>query len=98
MANLRRWRGWICMRTGEGPGHQVLMVVPSLDLIVVRNGTAMAKEGGFWAAVEKEIVEPVMKTVAEPVDRPSEVIRRVSFDPADTIIRKAIDSDNWPVT
>jgi len=83
---------------GAGAGHQVLMVVPSLDLIVVRNGTAMAKEGGFWVAVEKEIVEPVMKCLDEPAYRPSDVIRRVSFDPAETIVRKAIDSDNWPMT
>lgn len=48
---------------GAGAGHQVLLVVPSLDLIVVRNGTALAKEGGFWAAFESEIVTPLMQCV-----------------------------------
>jgi CubicO group peptidase (beta-lactamase class C family) len=83
---------------GAGAGHQVLLVVPSLDLIVVRNGTAMAKEGGFWAAVEKQIVEPAMKTITDLPYPPSDAIRRVRFDPPNAIIRKAIDSDNWPMT
>lgn len=83
---------------GAGAGHQVLLVVPSLDLIVVRNGTAMGKAGEFWAMVEKHIVEPAMAAITEPVYAPSDVIRRVGFDPEEKIIRKAIDSDNWPMT
>jgi CubicO group peptidase (beta-lactamase class C family) len=79
---------------GAGAGHQVLLVVPSLDLIFVRNGTAMGKPGEFWAKVEKEIVSPVMAAITEPAYAPSDVIRRVRFDPQEKIIRKAIDSDN----
>jgi hypothetical protein len=83
---------------GAGAGHQVLLVVPSLELIVVRNGVTMGKAGEFWATVEKEIVEPVMGAMVDPSYRPSDVIKRVRFDPAAKIIRKAIDSDNWPMT
>lgn len=83
---------------GAGAGHQVLIVVPSLDLIVVRNGAALAGHDGFWAAFEKEIVNPLMKAVVEPPAPPSDVIRRVRFDPPDSIIRHAHDSDNWPMT
>jgi len=85
---------------GAGAGHQVLLVVPSLDLIVVRNGTALspANQGGFWAAVERDIVQPVMAAITDPAYPPSDVIKKVRFDPADSIIRKAADSDNWPMT
>jgi CubicO group peptidase (beta-lactamase class C family) len=83
---------------GAGAGHQVLLVVPSLDLILVRNGTALAKDGGFWAVVENEIVTPLMQCVTEPPNPPSDVIKRVRFDSPEKIIRKAIDSDNWPLT
>ncbi|HEY7115363.1 MAG TPA: serine hydrolase [Tepidisphaeraceae bacterium] len=83
---------------GAGAGQQVLLVVPSLDLIVVRNGAAIAGHDGFWRAVETEIVDPVMKAVVDPPMPPSDAIRRVRFDPPESIQRKAIDSDNWPMT
>jgi CubicO group peptidase (beta-lactamase class C family) len=83
---------------GAGAGHQVLLVVPSLELIVVRNGTLMGNDKGFWATVEQEIITPLMRAVTDPPYPPSDVIRRVRFDPENTIIRQAIDSDNWPMT
>jgi CubicO group peptidase (beta-lactamase class C family) len=83
---------------GAGAGHQVLLVVPSLDLIVVRNGNLMKHPEGFWAGVEKEIVTPLMGAVTDPANPPSDVIRRVRFDDEKSIIRRAIDSDNWPMT
>jgi hypothetical protein len=64
----------------------------------VRNGAALAQRGGFWAALETEIVDPLMKAVVEPPQPPSDVIRRVRFDPPEAIVRKAHDSDNWPMT
>ena len=34
---------------GAGAGHQVIVVIPSLDLIVVRNGDALGDpKPGFW--------------------------------------------------
>jgi CubicO group peptidase (beta-lactamase class C family) len=83
---------------GGGANHQILIVIPSLDLIVVRNGTTLGADKGFWAAVEQEIVTPLMRAVTDPPYPPSDVIKRVRFDPESTIIRKAIDSDNWPMT
>ena len=84
---------------GAGAGHQVLLVIPSLDLILVRNGAQLpGGDKGFWAAIEKEIITPLMGTITDPPYPPSDVIKRVRFDPPDTIIRKALDSDNWPMT
>jgi hypothetical protein len=48
--------------------------------------------------VEKEIVTPLMGAVTDPANPPSDVIRRVRFDDKKSIIRRAIDSDNWPMT
>ncbi|MHC4118495.1 MAG: serine hydrolase domain-containing protein [Planctomycetota bacterium] len=48
---------------GAGAGNQVLLVVPSLDLIIVRNGGNLydpAKDEGFWGGVEKYLFNPVM--------------------------------------
>ena len=35
---------------------------------------------------------------SKPPYPPSPVIRGVPFAPESTIVRKAIDSDNWPIT
>ena len=51
---------------GAGAGNQVLLVVPSLDLIVVRNGTQIgdASRGeGFWGGLETYLFNPLMDAV-----------------------------------
>jgi CubicO group peptidase (beta-lactamase class C family) len=53
---------------GAGAGNQVLLVVPSLDLIVVRNGGNLydsSKGEGFWGGLEKYLFNPVMAAMAE---------------------------------
>ena len=35
---------------------------------------------------------------AQPPYPPSPIIEKVSFDPVSSIVREAIDSDNWPIT
>jgi hypothetical protein len=83
---------------GAGAGHQVIVVIPSLQLIVVRNGDAMATvAAGFWTPVYQKILQPLMAAV---IDRgpypPSSIIQKLVFLP--DIRRAAIDSDNWPIT
>ncbi len=51
---------------GAGAGNQVLLVVPSLDLIVVRNGGNLydaAKGEGFWGGIEKHLFNPVIEAL-----------------------------------
>ncbi len=51
---------------GAGAGNQVLLVVPSLDLIVVRNGGSLydpSKGEGFWGGVEKFLFNPVVEAL-----------------------------------
>ena len=86
---------------GAGAGNQVLLVVPSLDMIVVRNGANLydpLKDEGFWGGIEKYLFNPVMEAVLEPPYQPSDVITGIDFAPVSSIVRKAKGGDNWPVT
>ena len=96
---------------GAGAGHQVLLVVPSLDLVVVRNGGLLAEPSaglGFWGAIEKHLLDPLMGALIQYPDNPdtaprlpyppSAVIRKATFAPFSFIVRQALGSDNWPLT
>jgi len=87
---------------GAGAGHQVLLVVPSLGLTVVRNGAALEPSAGseaFWLPVVRHLFQPVMEAVTSTAPYPpSPVVRGVSFEPEARMVRKALDSDNWPIT
>ncbi|HWC95925.1 MAG TPA: serine hydrolase [Candidatus Sulfopaludibacter sp.] len=83
---------------GAGASHQVLFAVPSLDLVVVRNGDALSKDkDNFWGPVYDLIIRPLMESVTVQAPYPpSPVIRGAAF--GKEIRRTAIDSDNWPLT
>jgi CubicO group peptidase (beta-lactamase class C family) len=83
---------------GAGAQHQVIIAIPSLDLVVVRNGDALGDTAaGFWGPVYDLLVKPLMDAVTETAPYPpSPVIRRAVF--GKEIRRLAIDSDNWPLT
>jgi CubicO group peptidase (beta-lactamase class C family) len=98
---------------GAGAGDQLLIVVPSLNLIVVRNGETLAPEPkdprdvfeAFHDARVKILFEPILDAI---MDRPqpagaapyppSKVITGIAWAPKAAIIRKAPGSDNWPLT
>lgn len=85
---------------GAGAGNQVLLVVPSLNLIVVRNGSNLydpAQDEGFWGGLEDYLFNPVVEAITAPPYPPSELVRRIDFAPPSEIIRKADGSDNWPI-
>ncbi len=86
---------------GAGAGHQFLLVVPSLNLIVVRNGERLDSSLAFDEALETHVVAPLMSAftarVGSPVP-PSPVIKAISWAPTNTIVRLAKGSDNWPLT
>jgi hypothetical protein len=85
-----------------GLGDSILVVCPSLDVVAVRLGTGNTqsqlppltdqwerKVGGFFALVARAVVAPYPRSPA---------IRRITWAPATTIVRRAPDSDNWPLT
>jgi len=87
---------------GAGAGHQIVLVVPSLDLIVVRNGQALAlpdRAHGFWSPAVQYLLRPVVEAITEKrAYPPSPVIGGIHFTDSTGILRKALGSDNWPIT
>ncbi len=86
---------------GAGAGNQFLLVIPSLNMIVVRNGNDMYDPGrgeGFYYGIVKYLVNPLMESVTGPPYPYSGMINHVDFAPDTSIIRLAEGSDNWPVT
>jgi hypothetical protein len=89
-----------------GAGHQIVLAVPSIQLVVVRNGGSLPTQNtaAFWTPVYREIFEPLMSALGdpvkpEPVPYPqSKAIRGIDFAPVGTIARQAIGCDNWPMT
>jgi CubicO group peptidase (beta-lactamase class C family) len=92
-----------------GAGGQVLLVVPSLELIAVRNGGNLANSDND-VAVAKFFFTPLMQA-HRPSPGPGErrregttlskfspVISTIEWAPADTVLRRAAGSDNWPIT
>lgn len=86
---------------GAGAGQQVLLVVPSLNLVVVRNGGNLSPAAGkrFWGDIVEYVFQPVMAAITPGAPYPpSPVIRKITFAPPETVTRAAMGSDNWPIT
>ncbi len=82
---------------GAGAGNQMLIVIPSLDMVVVRNGSQLSSDG-FWEGVEQHLLNPLVDAVTVPPYPPSHAIQSVDFSPVASIRREAVGSDNWPIT
>jgi CubicO group peptidase (beta-lactamase class C family) len=86
---------------GSGAGNQTLIVIPSLKIIVVRNGENMfdyEKGEGHYYGVEQYLVNLLMDAFIDPPYPQSNLIKDVWFAPKEEIIRSAQGSDNWPIT
>jgi len=86
---------------GAGAQNQLLLVIPCLDMIVVRFGDQLdydsAKSDPSQAAVEC-LFYPVMEAFVAPPYPPGDLVTGIEFDPAEKVIRLAHGSDNWPAT
>ena len=83
---------------GSGAGHQVVLVIPSLDVIAVRNGASLGEQMEHHDTLNAVLFAPLVEAIASPPYPPSPVIRGLVWAPADTIRRDAAGSDNWPLT
>jgi CubicO group peptidase (beta-lactamase class C family) len=86
---------------GAGAQNQLLLVVPSLDLIVVRFGDQLSggsKGDSANLGIERFLFNPVIEAIEEAPYPRSDLIKGVEFDPVETVLRLAYGSDNWPVT
>jgi CubicO group peptidase (beta-lactamase class C family) len=87
--------------SGAGAGNQTLIVIPCMNIIIVRNGENMfdpLKSEGFNYGIVNYLVNPLMEAFNEPPYPISNTIREIKFAPESSIIRKASGSDNWPIT
>lgn len=91
---------------GAGAGHQILLVVPSLKLIAVRNGETLGT-AEYHDAVNAHLFEPLIEAVsARPAAGASQsslppqspVISQLVWAPQESIYRTAKGGDNWPLT
>ncbi len=80
---------------GFGAQGQLLLVIPHLQTIVVRNGPLMGDE--IWDGLDRYVIKPLMEAYLPP-HPPSPIIAGIGWAPTDTIRRAAWDSDTWPVT
>ncbi len=84
---------------GIGAGQKMLLVVPSLSLVVVRMGTTLGSADDHWKDTVEMVVNPAVRAARSSAPYPpSPVIAKITFGPESQIVRKAIDSDNWPIT
>jgi CubicO group peptidase (beta-lactamase class C family) len=98
---------------GAGAGDQLLLVVPSLNLIMVRNGQTIAPRPGEPPVRQDDVFtkyhdyrarvlfEPLVAAVidgAAALPPPSPVIAKLIWAPKETIVRRAKGGDNWPLT
>jgi CubicO group peptidase (beta-lactamase class C family) len=86
---------------GLGAQGQFLLVVPSLKLIVVRSGGPLTKADDAESEIGPFVVNPLMEAFANNIAAPyppSAVIKSIEWDDTRTIVRRAPESDNWPVT
>ena len=92
---------------GLGAGHQVVLVVPELDLICVRNGALLSSSVDFRTALRHFLIDPLMNAITDPAELsqvetapypPSSRIVKIDWAPKEEIVRKAEGGDNWPAT
>ena len=86
---------------GAGAQNQLLMVIPSLKMIIVRFGESLAKEvtdETFFRGAEIHLYNPIMEALIEPPYQQSNLIKSILFGPRDSVVRMAKGSDNWPIT
>jgi CubicO group peptidase (beta-lactamase class C family) len=84
-----------------GLGDSLVVVCPSLDLVAVRTGTGNVKSqlpgGDDWGKRVEGFFRLIVRAV-QGSPGPSPVIKEVRWARADTVIRMAKGSDNWPIT
>jgi CubicO group peptidase (beta-lactamase class C family) len=85
-----------------GLGDSFVAVCPSLDLVAVRMGTGSTKSqlppgGDDWGKRVEGFFRFVTRAVQDPPP-PSPVIAGIRWAAADTIVKAAKGSDNWPTT
>jgi CubicO group peptidase (beta-lactamase class C family) len=83
------------------PEGDLLLVIPSLNLIVVHIGDVLADElhdETFWSAAEDYLFNPLIEAFEELPYPMSDLVSSVEFAPKDSVVQLARGSDTWPIT
>lgn len=97
---------------GAGAGDQLLLVIPSLNLVMVRNGELLQPGPGEEPVRKNDVFtqyhdyraqilfEPLAAAITNKSlgAAPPKKIAGIRWAPAKTIARRAKGSDNWPMT
>lgn len=86
---------------GLGAGGQFLLVIPSLNMVVIRHGENMDAGLTSTESMARYVVAPLMQAFAPQTTAPyppSTVIKKIDWAPPEAIVRRAPGSDNWPMT
>ncbi|OAI56580.1 hypothetical protein AYO47_08895 [Planctomyces sp. SCGC AG-212-M04] len=96
---------------GAGKGDQIMLISPSLNLVMVRNGAELDTDkqtmsevlfDPLYAAITMRPIADNKKVEAIPTGKApvpsSPVIAGIEWAPPSAIIRAAAGSDNWPLT
>jgi CubicO group peptidase (beta-lactamase class C family) len=86
---------------GLGAQGQFLLVVPSLNLIIVRSGGPLTEADDAKSDIGPFVVNPLMQAFARSITAPyppSPLIKGIEWADRETIVRHARGSDNWPIT
>ena len=82
----------------------LIVVIPSLDIVAARAGKSLNKaHNSDYKAIEP-FIEPIVLSTRTKSGRgvvpypTSPIITGIGWAPAETIIRRASGSDNWPIT
>jgi CubicO group peptidase (beta-lactamase class C family) len=82
----------------------LIVVIPSLDIVASRAGKSLNKARNANYKSIEPFIEPIVLSVRTKNSRAvqpypsSPIINGVAWAPAETIVRKASGSDNWPIT
>ncbi len=78
----------------------LIVVIPSIDIVASRAGKSLNKTGNAAYGAIEPFIGPVASACRRRLNEgpyPASDIR-IEWGPADTIVRKAEGSDNWPIT
>jgi CubicO group peptidase (beta-lactamase class C family) len=82
----------------------LIVVIPSLDIVAARAGKSFNRERNAAYGAIEPFIEPIAISVKDRQGAsfapygPSEVLRKIEWAGAETIVRRACGSDNWPAT
>jgi CubicO group peptidase (beta-lactamase class C family) len=77
----------------------LIVVVPSLDLVAARAGSGWRRDWNGDYQFVRPFLEPICQSVARGAPYPSSpVITSLVWAPAASVVRRALGSDNWPIT